>query len=128
MIFGIGCFTHLSARNAESRSPATGIRTESTAQKHVPQPRARKDRMPMNAEYRERLVSYRTSMALAESMLFQGIISEKDYCKIEKMIAQKCGLSLCSIFCRNPLIVSRGRGNMQHTEGVDLDGSEDQGS
>ena len=58
-------------------------------------------------------------MSLAEAMLTDGIISEKDYVKIDRVIAKKYGLSLCSIYCRKPLIVLETRGNMQHVKGSD---------
>lgn len=79
----------------------------------------------MNADYRDALVSYRVSMSLAEDMLLQGIISEKDYSKIDRIIAKKYGLSLDSICCRNPLISRETRGNMSLTIGGDIDGKDD---
>lgn len=71
----------------------------------------------MDADYRARLVSYRTTMSLAEEMLIAGIINENDYTKIDRILAQKYGLSLGSIYCRKPLIDQASRGNIQHTEG-----------
>lgn len=79
----------------------------------------------MSADYRNALVSYRVSMSLAEDMLLQGIISEKDYSKIDRIIAKKYGLSLDSICCRNPLISGETRGNMSLTIGGDIDGKDD---
>lgn len=77
----------------------------------------------MDADYRAGLVAYRTTMSLAESMLHQGIITEKDYDKIDRIIANKYGLSLSSICCRNPLILSRNRGNIRHDKGGDASGT-----
>ena len=79
----------------------------------------------MDKEYQERLIDYRTTMALAESMLHEGIITAKDYGKIDRIIANLKGLSLSSICCRNPLIVLENRGNMRHNEGSDADGPDD---
>ncbi len=79
----------------------------------------------MAADYRDRLVAYRTTMSLAESMLLDGIITEKDYGKIDRITAKKYGLSLSSICCRKPLIGAESRGNMRHTKGGERRGSDD---
>lgn len=78
----------------------------------------------MDKDYQERLIDYRTTMALVEGMLLEGIITVKDYGKIDRIIANRKGLSLSSICCRNPLIVSRNRGNMRHTEGGETHGTD----
>ena len=49
-------------------------------------------------------MAYRTSMCLATQMLAEGIISRDDYSRIDKIIAKKHGLDLCTICCREPLI------------------------
>ena len=77
------------------------------------------------AEYKERLVAYRTTMSLAAGMLSEGIISEKDYGKIDRIVAKNHGLSLGSICCRNPLITLGNRGNMRYTEGGETHGTDD---
>ena len=79
----------------------------------------------MDADYKERLVAYRTTMSLAEGMLHEGIITEKDYGKIDRIIANRKGLSLSSICCRNPLITSRNRANIRQTEGGETSESDD---
>ena len=79
----------------------------------------------MDAEYKERLIAYRTTMSLAEGMLHEGIITAKDYGKIDKIIAKRCGLSLGSICCRKPLIIAGNRGNMRLTGGEEVHGSDD---
>ena len=71
----------------------------------------------MDAEYRRRLLNYRSSMSLAQEMLSEGIILEKEYAVIDRIIANRYGLSLGSICCRNPLIDPASGGNMRHTEG-----------
>ena len=73
----------------------------------------------------ERLAAYRTAMSLAEGMLADGIITTKDYGKIDRIIANKYSLSLGSIWCRKPLIKAGFRGNMRHTEGGGTHGPED---
>ena len=79
----------------------------------------------MDAEYKERLIAYRTTMSLAESMLLQGIINERDYGKIDRIIARKYGLSLGSICCRKPLINGASRGKIPHDERGDPYGTDD---
>lgn len=79
----------------------------------------------MNSDYKDALVAYRTTMSLAEGMLHEGIITERDYGKIDRIIANKYGLSLSSICCRKPLITTPGRVNMQTTKGDDLGGKDD---
>lgn len=49
-------------------------------------------------ELYQRLTAYQTAMSLAKNMLRQGIISEDDYRKVDTIIAEKHGVSSCSIF------------------------------
>lgn len=87
--------------------------------------RAGKEAMAVTDEKRERLVAYRSSMSLATSMLTQGIISEKEYSQIDRIIAEKYDLSLDSICCRKPLINQGSRANMSPTKkGGDMDGTD----
>lgn len=79
----------------------------------------------MDKDYQERLIDYRTTMALVEGMLHEGIITAKDYGKIDRIVANRKGLSLSSICCRNPLITSRIRGNIRQTAGGETNGTED---
>lgn len=51
----------------------------------------------MNELY-QRLAAYQAAMALARSMLRKGIISQEDYRKIDTIIANKHGISSCTIF------------------------------
>ena len=69
----------------------------------------------MDADYRSRLLSYRTSMSLAAEMLSTGIITAKEYAKIDRIIAKSRGLDLCGICCRNPLLYLESRANMAPT-------------
>ena len=46
----------------------------------------------------EKLWNYQTAMAMARKMLSQGIITGKEYAKIDATIAKKYGVSSCSIF------------------------------
>ena len=49
-------------------------------------------------EYDKRLIAYQTAMALARSMRSKGIISAKEYAKIDTIIAEKYGIYSYSIF------------------------------
>lgn len=79
----------------------------------------------MDKDYQERLIDYRTTMALVEGMLHEGIITAKDYGKIDRIVANRKGLSLSSICCRNPLITPRNRGNIRQTAGGETNGTDD---
>jgi len=55
-------------------------------------------RRPAMSDYDKRLFSYQTVMALARSMRSKGLISAREYAKIDTIIAKKYGISSCSIF------------------------------
>ena len=99
--------------------------TVSTAPGPVPTGQSGKVRWPMDADYKAELVAYRASMSLAASLLSDGVINEKEYGQIDRIIAKRHGLDLSTICCRNPLIVLENRGNMRHNEGSDADGPDD---
>ena len=46
----------------------------------------------------EKLFRYQTVMAWVRSLLKQSLISKKEYSRIDTMMAQKYGISSCSIF------------------------------
>ena len=50
------------------------------------------------SHYDKRLFAYQMAMALARSMRSKGLISGKEYAKIDTIIANKYGISSCSIF------------------------------
>ena len=50
------------------------------------------------SDYDKRLLAYQMAMALARSMRSKGLISAKEYAKIDTIIANKYGISSCSIF------------------------------
>ena len=50
------------------------------------------------SDYDKRLFAYQTAMALARSMRSKGLISAKEYAKIDTIIAENYGISSCSIF------------------------------
>ncbi|MBQ5318768.1 MAG: hypothetical protein J6K17_06710 [Oscillospiraceae bacterium] len=52
----------------------------------------------MTNEKLQRLAAYKTSIALFRNLLSDGIINQSEFKKIERIIAEKCGLSLCSIY------------------------------
>lgn len=55
----------------------------------------------MNKEYIDNIYAYSLSMRMAKSMQKRGIISVKDYVKIDKIIANKYGIISCSLFREN---------------------------
>lgn len=72
----------------------------------------------MNNRYRANLESYLASMLQAKKMLSQGILTPEDYAKIDTIIAEKYGISSCSLYRGVDLIFSGFNGNMSHYEGV----------
>ena len=54
-------------------------------------------RKPMS-DYDKRLFAYQVTMSLARGMRSKGIISDKEYAKIDTIIAKKYGISSYSIF------------------------------
>ena len=54
-------------------------------------------RKPMS-DYDKRLFAYQVTISLARSMRSKGIISDKEYAKIDTIIAKKYGISSYSIF------------------------------
>ena len=59
--------------------------------------------MPMPAEtlpddFQDRLARYKASTAVFRGMVTNGVLSEADYEKSRDILANKYGLSLCSIF------------------------------
>ena len=49
-------------------------------------------------DYLKKVASYRRAMSIATSMRVRGIISDKEYDKIDTIMADKYGISLVSIF------------------------------
>lgn len=66
----------------------------------------------MNNIYREKLESYLSAMLQAKRMLSEGIISPDDYFAIDTIIAEKYGISSCSIYRGFDLIYDNFRVNM----------------
>ena len=56
------------------------------------------ERRTTMSDYDKRLLAYQVAMALARSMRSKGLISAKEYAKIDTIIANKYGISSCSIF------------------------------
>ena len=88
--------THSLVNVADNSLKAMAIRTANT----VPAPviYSFTERSLQMGEYDKRLIAYQTAMALARSMRSKGIISAKEYAKIDTIIAEKYGISSCSIF------------------------------
>lgn len=56
----------------------------------------------MDNEYTVKLISYRQSMSMAKAMLERGIINGEEYNKIDKIMANKYGVSSSTIFRQKP--------------------------
>lgn len=74
----------------------------------------------MDKAYFDKLRRYSAIMLQADRMLAQGLISKEEYAIIDTKAADRCGLSLCSIYRGNPLITGSFRGNMSHYEEVTI--------
>ena len=72
----------------------------------------------MNDVYRAKLEGYLAAMLQAKRMLSMGILTPEDYAKIDTMMAEKYGISSCSLYRGIDLIISAFRGNMSHYEEV----------
>ena len=68
--------------------------------------------------YRAKLEGYLASMAQAKRMLAMGILTSENYAQIDTIMAEKHGVSSCSLYRGIDLIYSRVRGNMSHYEEV----------
>ena len=72
----------------------------------------------MNKAYFDKINLYSAIMLQVDKMLSEGLISSEEYSKIDTNIADKCGLSSCSIYRGIDLITTGFRGNMSHYEEV----------
>ena len=72
----------------------------------------------MTDDYRARLERYLASMIQAKRMLSMGILTPEDYAIIDTMMAEKYGISSCSIYRGIDLIYGEINGNMSHYEEV----------
>ncbi len=72
----------------------------------------------MTDAYRAKLESYLTAMLQAKRMLLMGILTPEDFTVIDTIMADKYGVSSCSIYRGIDLIYSSVRGTMSHYEEV----------
>lgn len=57
----------------------------------------------------EAILCYKASMAVFRNWLADGVITDADLLLIDTMLAQKYGLSSCSIFLENDLLCKENR-------------------
>ena len=69
-----------------------------------------------NKDFYTMLMLYKTSMNQAKTMFEKGFISADDYSEINTILADKYGLSSCSIFLENELINTEHGGNIASKE------------
>ena len=60
----------------------------------------------------EAVLRYHTAMALMRSIVAKGILDPEDLPVVSGTLAQKYGLSLCSIFLDSDLLCRENRANM----------------
>ena len=95
------------------------IKTESIVVVVATSPTVMESRMiAMKAEYRTRLEQYLASMLQAKKLMTMGILTSEDYAIIDTIIAEKYGISSCSIYHGIDLIYGEINGNMSHYEEV----------
>ena len=58
----------------------------------------------------EAILRYKTAMSVFKKWLSDGVISADDLLEIDTMLAQKYGLSSCSIYLENDLLCREKRG------------------
>jgi lambda repressor-like predicted transcriptional regulator len=56
----------------------------------------------MTRERRQAIMAYKSTVAVFRKWLSYGLISQTDYSRIERIIAEKYGLSSCSIWRESP--------------------------
>ena len=66
----------------------------------------------MNKDLRERVIRFRSSMAVLQEMVTKSIISHDDLLTIATKIAEKNGLSSSTIFTDIDLLYNQINGNM----------------
>lgn len=76
--------------------------------------------MSVTKEYRTRLEQYLTSMLQMKKMLSMGILTPDDYAQMDTILAEKYGISSCSLYRGIDLIYRGFRGNMSHNEEVTI--------
>lgn len=76
--------------------------------------------MPVTEEYRTRLEQYLASMLQMKKMFSMGILTPDDYAKMDTILAEKYGISSCSLYRGIDLIYSGFRGNMSHYKEVTI--------
>ena len=97
----------------------TEINTESTAlMPAISQTASEGSVAVMNDAYRERLEQYLASMLQAKQMLSMGILTLEDYATIDTIMAEKYGISSCSLYRGIDLLYGEFRGNMSHYKEV----------
>lgn len=70
--------------------------------------------MPVTEEYRTRLEQYLASMLQMKKMFSMGILTPDDYAKMDTILAEKYGISSCSLYRGIDLIYGGFRGNACH--------------
>lgn len=65
----------------------------------------------------EAVLRYKTAMSVFKNWLENGVINEEELLALSTNLADKYGLSSCSIYLENDLLCKENRANMGHTKG-----------
>jgi len=68
--------------------------------------------------YRAKLEAYLASMLQAKRMLAMGVLTPDDYARIDTIIAEKYGVSSCSLYRGIDLLFEGFRGTMSYYKEV----------
>mgnify|MGYP004460430543 CR=1 FL=1 len=96
---------------AAARNSQTTVKQQTTAAGRVSQSRDER-RYEMDSGLYSRIKEYNTALAVIKEMRSAGIISEKDFGILCLSLAEKFGISSCSIFAGIDLITARTDGNI----------------
>lgn len=50
----------------------------------------------------EKIIEYKITLAVLRNFVKMGLMTQEEYADSEQLLAEKCGLSLCSIFREIP--------------------------
>lgn len=84
-------------KRVERRFSLIPVRRENTAQKSVMASHAER-RTAMTSEKLQHIAAYKVTIIIFRKLLSNSTITEAEFRKCESNIAEKCGLSLCSIY------------------------------
>ncbi len=94
---GLSVCLNANAKPAEKRFSLIQAKQENTVPKPVMANPAER-RTAMTCERLQNIAAYKVTIIIFRRLLSDGTITEAEFRKCESNIAEKCGLSLCSIY------------------------------